>query len=115
MEPAARDLPREETHMTTRRSTPALVLALAAALLIATPALAAPTPDAGGPWQLVAHWWDALTAPLAALVGAPAPGGGLSAVTGAALHTCDPNGVTAATSCTEPGTTEARNSCDPDG
>lgn len=111
---------------------PALALFLLGALLIATPALAAPTQDAGSPWQLVAQWWDALTAPFASLLGAPAPAGDLSTVTGAALHTCDPNGVAgaarhtcdpdglaAAASCAEEGeppvTTEARHTCDPNG
>lgn len=64
------------------RRTASVTALLALALLLATPALAAPTPDAGAAFQLrhvLAHWWADATAPLVSLFDA-------------STHLIDPNG-----------------------
>jgi hypothetical protein len=85
------------SHRKFARALPALAVA---ALLVAPPALAAPSPDAGAPARIVhllAEWWGALTRPLVSVFaadGAPPTAEAADGPTDGTEHRqeIDPNG-----------------------
>jgi hypothetical protein len=105
-----------------RQRVPAAVL-LAATLLLAAPALAAPGSDGGPAIQLralLADWWGDVTAPLAALFGLNGntvdPNGQPSSTSGESTEVLDPDGRPAAQSGDDPtASPQSRETLDPDG
>jgi hypothetical protein len=103
----------------TRRTTLPAAAVLLAALLLATPALAAPNLDTGPALQLralVAEWWSGVAALFGRSTHILDPDGQPASTSGDSRETLDPDGAPAAQSGDDPtASPQSRETIDPNG